>query len=81
MVMHFMVAGAVTHDSQQAAHSRALFLSLGLTSNVPLHSEAGSVWASPGLGVGEGTDKTYAEDDRPAQVKGAAPRLFLAGGP
>ena len=71
----------MTHDSQLAAHSRALSLSIGLTSNVPLHSEAGSVWASPGLGVGQGAGKAYAEDDHPVQVKGAAPRLFVAGGP
>ena len=71
----------MTHDRQLAAHSRALSLSLGRTSNVPLHSEVGPVWASSGLGVGEGTGKAYAEDDRPAQVKRTAPRLFVAGGP
>ena len=81
---HFMVADTCTHDSQQAAQSRAarlsLSLSLGLTSNIPLYSEAESVWTAPGLGVREGAGKACAEDDQPPQVKGAAPRIFVARG-
>ena len=66
------------HTPQQTKNS--LVHALGLTSNVPLHSEAGPLRRPPGLGEGEDVGQARAEEDHLAQVKRTA-TPFVAGGP